>query len=377
MPRRPRTTTPAVTPCEPVPVSARRHLLGDSLPALEAWLVEHGQPRYRAAQVLGWIYAQGATTFAQMTNLSKTLRAWLEAQTDIYRSAITAESVAADGTRKLLLTWPDGAAVETVWIPEADRHTACLSSQVGCPVGCRFCASGLAGVQRNLTAAEIVEQALRVRGLIAAHVDPAAGESGRLSHIVLMGMGEPLANYDAVVQAIRILNAPWGLGIGARRITLSTVGLPKQIRRLAREGLALNLALSLHAPDQELREELVPWGKVPLAELLDACADYFDQTGREITLEYVLLDGVNMEARHAAQLARLIRRLRCNVNLLRYNPVPGLPFGRPSGESAYAFQAALREHGVNAHIRTSRGQDIEAACGQLRRREVGAELEAG
>ena len=356
-----------------VGVAERLHLVGLDLPALRQWLVENRQPRYRAEQIADWIYEKHAESFDQMTNLSKALRGWLGEHADVYRSRITADLAAQDGTRKLLLTWPDDQSIETVWIPEADRHTACLSSQVGCPVGCRFCASGMAGVQRDLTAGEIVEQALRVRRLVTAAGAEAGDPTGyRLSNIVLMGMGEPLANYDAVIQAIRILNAPWGLGIGARKITLSTVGLPKQIRRLADEGLQLNLALSLHAPDQALREELVPWGKVPLSELLDACAYYFEQTGREVTLEYVLLDGVNTEQRHAAQLAKIARKLRCNVNLLRYNPVAGLPYGRPSAETAYAFQRELRGHGVNAHLRTSRGQDIDAGCGQLRRRTAEA-----
>ena len=184
----------------------------------------------------------------------------------------------------------------------------------------------------------------------------------------MMGMGEPLANYDNVIRAIRILNAPWGLNIGARRITLSTVGLPKQIRRLAEEDLQLNLAFSLHATDDELRAELIPWARgVKLEELLDACAYYFDQTGREITLEYVMLEGVNMRQADAMRLAKIAKRLRANINLLRYNPVEGLPYRRPSSESASAFQDAVRKFGGNAHIRTSRGSDVDAACGQLRR----------
>jgi 23S rRNA (adenine2503-C2)-methyltransferase len=349
--------------------AARLHLLGVDLTTLRHWFEERGQPAYRADQILHWTYARAAHSFEPMTNLSKELRSELTVAADVLQGRVMADSAAADGTRKLLLSWADGATVETVWIPDAARQTACLSSQAGCPVGCRFCASGLDGLQRNLTAGEIVEQAVRVAHLVAA-AGPVEAEAkpARLSNIVLMGMGEPLANYDAVVTAIRILNAPWGLNIGARKITVSTVGLPKQIRRLADEGLQLNLALSLHAPEQELREKLIPWGRVPLAELLDACWYYFEQTGREITLEYVLLAGVNMDPPHAGQLAKIARRLRANVNLLRYNPVPGLPFARPNGEAAYDFQAALREQGVNAHLRTSRGQDIDAACGQLRRR---------
>ncbi len=354
--------------------AAALHLPGLLQDELRDWFVAQGQPRYRADQVGDWVFAKGAEDFEQMTNLGKPLRSWLAGRCDIYRSTVTRAAVSEDGTQKLLLTFADGAAVETVWIPDGQRQTACLSSQVGCPVGCRFCASGLDGVQRNLTAGEIVEQALRVRGLIRRTLeDPQA----RLTNIVMMGMGEPLANYAAVVKAIRILNAPWGLGIGARKITVSTVGLPAQIRKLAEEELQLNLALSLHAPDDELRRQLIPWGKVPIADLLEACEYYFRRTGREVTLEYVLLAGVNDLPEHAQRLAPLARRLRANINLLRYNPVPGLAYQRPTAEAAFEFQQRLRELGANAHVRSSRGQDIAAACGQLRRAAAGQESGAG
>ena len=342
------------------------HLLGCDLAALQQWLVDAGQPRFRAEQILKWVYEKNATTFDVMSNLSKPLRAWLDGRAVIYSAEVARESVAGDGTRKLLLAFPDGATTESVWIPTQQRNTACLSTQVGCPIGCRFCASGLDGLQRDLAAGEIVEQAMRIRLLIAAGAN---GSAGRLSNIVVMGMGEPLANYEQLVKALRIINAPWGLGIGARKITVSTIGLPKQIRRLAREDLQLNLALSLHAPDDELRRELMPGARgVPIAELIDACWYYFQTTGREVTLEYVLLDDVNMHAKHAEGLAKIAKRLRANVNLLRYNPVPGLPYRRPRSETAYEFQRRLRERGVNAHVRTSRGKDVDAACGQLRRR---------
>jgi 23S rRNA (adenine2503-C2)-methyltransferase len=345
--------------------AVRRHLCGCTPDDLRTWLMSEGHERYRADQLLEWVFQRDAHSFDQMSNLSKQLRGWLAARADILRGTVVRQSVSEDGTQKLVLRWPDGGLVETVWIPDGDRHTVCLSSQVGCPVGCVFCASGLNGVERNLSAGEIVEQALRVRALIReATDDPQA----RLTNIVMMGMGEPLANYAAVVSALRILNAEWGLGIGARKITVSTVGLPKQIRQLARENLQLNLALSLHAPDDELRRTLIPWGKMPIPDLLDACEDYFRTTGREITLEYILLRDVNMTSAHAQQLARIARRLRANVNLLRYNPVPGLPYRRPNSQESYAFQAQLRDLGVNAHIRTSRGRDIDAACGQLRRK---------
>ncbi|MBU0638295.1 MAG: 23S rRNA (adenine(2503)-C(2))-methyltransferase RlmN [Planctomycetes bacterium] len=345
--------------------AALLHLLGCDLPALRQWVEQHGHQRYRADQIAEWLFARGADTFAAMTNLSKALRAWLDEHAIIYRSHVARESQAGDGTRKLLLSWPDDTSVETVWIPDGRRNTACVSSQVGCPVGCRFCASGLGGFQRNLTAGEIVEQALRVRRLIESG-EPGS-TAGRLTNVVMMGMGEPLANYAAVIAAIRIINAPWGLGIGARKITLSTVGLPKQIRRLAQEDLQINLALSLHASNDELRRTLIPWDKTPIAELLGACAEYFAGTGREVTLEYVLLAGVNDQPQHARELGHLARRLRCNVNLLRYNVVPGLPYDRPSSDAAFDFQRRLRAEGINAHVRSSRGRDIDAACGQLRR----------
>lgn len=358
------------TNSESPPPGARIHLLGLDAAELNHQLAAAGIERYRTNQILEWIYQQGAEDFAAMSNLSKSLRARLSEEAAIYTTEIVRESAAEDGTCKLLLAFPDGATAETVWIPEEDRHTACLSTQVGCPVGCRFCASGLDGWQRNLSAGEIVEQAMRIRGLIAQRrgMEAAVAVPARLSHIVVMGMGEPLANYDALVKALRIINAAWGLGIGARKITVSTVGLPKQIRRLALEELQLNLALSLHAPDDALRQELIPWARgVKIEELLAACKYYFETTGREITLEYVLLEGVNMLDRHVEALARIAKRLRANVNLLRYNPVSGLEYRRPSAEATYEFQSRLRARGVNAHVRKSRGRDVNAACGQLRR----------
>ncbi len=342
----------------------RRHLLDADPRQLEEYTEALGEKRFRADQLLEWIYRQGALTFDQMTNLPKALRQRLHDDFELYTSRIIRRSASRDGTVKLLLQWPDEATSECVMIPHERRRTACLSSQVGCPVGCRFCASGIGGLQRNLTSGEIVEQALRVGA-------EASADGGALSNVVLMGLGEPLANYDAVMRAVRTINAPWGLSIGARRITISTVGLPKQIRCLADEGLQLNLALSLQAPTDGLREELIPWAReIRLAELAEACKYYFTTTGREITLEYVLLAGKNDRQTHAAQLARFAGQFRCNLNLIRYNPVDGLPYSRPSSEAAYAFQRHLREHGVNAHLRTSRGLDIDAACGQLRRKNL-------
>lgn len=354
---------------ETVNEDTRTHLLDLTEAELREWLEPIAPQKYRAGQILQWIYEKQVDDFDQMTNLSKDLRGKLASAGVIYRGRVTRRLDSQDGTRKLLLTWPDGNSVESVLIPDGRRQTACISSQVGCPVGCAFCASGLEGVKRNLTAGEIVEQALRVSRLVAE--SPPDAETGeqpeRLSNIVFMGMGEPLANYKNVVKALRVINAESGLNIGARKITVSTVGLPKQIRQLADEGLQINLALSLHAPHDRLRQELIPWGKVPIDELISACRYFFEKTGREVTLEYVLLGEVNDRSEHAQSLARIAKTLRCNVNLLRYNSVPGLPFARPGAETAYEFQQMLRQRGVNAHVRTSRGRDIEAACGQLRR----------
>lgn len=329
------------------------HLCG----LFEQW----GEPAYRAKQVLEWAFLKGASDFAQMSNLPKPLRSRLAEELPFYQSEIVERRRAPDGTQKLLLGWADGATSECVLIPDKDRNTACISTQVGCPVGCLFCASGINGLQRQLTAGQIVEQAMRVRQV--------CGEEIRLSNVVFMGLGEPLANYDATVHAIRTINADWGMGIGARKITVSTVGLPKQMKRLAKEGLQITLALSLHAPTEELRSELIPWAKnVSIEELTEAARDYFAQTGREITIEYVLLAGKNDSPQHARNLVTIVRRMRANLNLIPFNPVEGLPFRRPTDQAIGMFLDVLRDRGITVHIRRSRGRDVDAACGQLRRR---------
>jgi len=331
--------------------------LGESLKA-------QGEPAYRSKQILEWAFERGVSSYDEMTNLSKPLREKLKDSLPFYQSTTIRRAASEDGTVKLLVRWPDQTTSECVMIPTDTHKTACISSQVGCPVGCRFCASGLDGLQRNLTTGEIVEQAM-----LARREAEAAG--GRLSNIVFMGLGEPFANYDNVVRAIRTINAGWGMNIGARKITVSTVGVPKGIRKLADEGLQLNLALSLHAPDDDLRAELIPWAeRITIKELIDACRYYFLQTGREITLEYTLLAGINDTPAQATKLAHFAQKVRCNVNLLRYNPVDTLPYERPNANDAFLFQKRLKSLGVNAHLRKSRGRDIDAACGQLRRREM-------
>jgi 23S rRNA (adenine2503-C2)-methyltransferase len=327
-----------------------------------------GWPRFRGGQVREWAYTKFVADPARMTNLSKGDRAFLNERVTFAPATVAGNQLSSDGTRKLLLTWPGGAQAETVMIPDGDRRTACVSSQVGCPVGCRFCASGVNGVKGNLTAAQIVEQIYHLNAFLQQDRDPV----GRITNVVFMGMGEPLANYANVMAAIRIMHDPGCFNIGGRKITISTVGVPPKMRELAREGLPINLAISLHAPNETLRRELIPWAEhFPINEILDAARHYFDVSGREITLEYILLAGVNDRPEHAEQLVRVCRTLRANVNLIRYNEVAGLPFGRPASGDVVRFQEILRQGGVNAHVRKSRGRDIDAACGQLRRKAEG------
>ncbi len=331
----------------------------------DAIVADWNWPHFRCDQVRQWAYQKAVGDPQQMTNLSKLDRERLAQRVAFARSTIASHQVSEDGTQKFLFEWnDDGKAsnAETVMIPDNNRRTACVSSQVGCPVGCKFCASGVAGVKGNLTADQIVEQVFRLNEVLRT-------EESRITNIVFMGMGEPMANYANVMKAVRILHDPACFNIGARKITISTVGVPSKIRELAEEELPLNLALSLHAPNEELRRELIPWAEhFALDDILDACRYYFDQTGREITLEYILLAGVNDQPQHARELSLLCKTLRANVNLIRYNEVEPLPFKRPVAQDVLTFQDVLRANGVNAHVRKSRGRDIDAACGQLRRK---------
>ena len=353
----------------------RTSLFEFDLASLTAEVEAMGLPRRTAPQLLKWIYEKGVTDFEKMSDLSKDARAQVAARFATLQGSVIRHQVATDDTQKLLIEWaatddvPAETALrlvgtatdrqtETVLIPTEDRRTACVSSQVGCPVGCKFCASGLGGLEGNLTAGRIVEQIWRLGRLPGV---------GRVSNVVFMGMGEPLANFNNVTQAIRTLNAEWGLGIGARKITVSTVGLPPAIRKLCMFDIPVTLALSLHAPFDELRRQIIPWAEYStIDELLDACQEWFVKTGREITLEYILLGGVNDRREHAEELARLARTMRANVNLIRYNEVAGVPFSRPKHDDVHVFQEVLRAKHVNVHIRASRGRDIAAACGQLR-----------
>lgn len=331
-------------------------VLDMTLPQLEQAVVALGQPAYRAKQLADWVYRKGVTEPSRISNLSPAF----VGQFVLATSKVIQRLDSTDGTIKLLIEYADGERVEAVLIPEPKRATVCLSTQAGCAMGCSFCASGLDGLRRNLTAGEILQQML--------HLWQAAGV--RPTNVVFMGTGEPLANYDATIGAVKAIIDPDRFGISARHVTVSTVGLPKQILRLARESLPITLAISLHAPLDEIRRELIPAAeKYTIEEIIAAADEFFHSRNREITLEYILLGGVNDTNVCAEALARIAHRLRCNVNLIRYNPVPSLPYEPPTSEAVKAFVARLEKRGVNVHVRRPRGLDADAACGQLRRRE--------
>jgi 23S rRNA (adenine2503-C2)-methyltransferase len=335
-------------------------LVGLTLDELETMAAALGEARYRGRQLARWIYRHRAETVAAMTDLPETLRLRLADEAQLSRLGVTARADASDGyTTKFLLALRDGRAIETVLMRYDDgRRTVCVSTQVGCGMGCTFCATGLAGLERNLAPGEIVDQVLLVAHQIGEHP----------THVVFMGMGEPLANYDATLRAVRLLNAPYGAGIAMRNLTISTVGLVPQMRRLAQERLQLTLAVSLHAPDDELRSQLVPVNRRwPVAELLAAARDYAATTGRRVTLEYVLMAGVNDRDAHARRLAALIGRTGLHLNVIPWNPVFGLEYRRPAVPAVHRFAGLVRAGGVPVTVRIERGVDIDAACGQLRR----------
>jgi 23S rRNA (adenine2503-C2)-methyltransferase len=295
-----------------------------------------------------------------MTNLSKPLRQALSGEFDIWTARIAKHLTAGDGTEKLLLELADGGKIECVLLREESRRSICISSQVGCAMGCVFCASGLDGVDRNLTTGELMEQMLRLARLLP--------EDERLSHLVVMGMGEPLANLDRLLPALEIASSPAGLGISPRRITISTVGLPAAMRRLTDECARYNLAVSLHAPNDDLRDQLVPVNrKTGLQAILAEADRYFEASGRRLTFEYVLLGGLNDQPEHARQLANLLRGRGALLNVIPYNPVAGLPYQTPSAAAQRRFREILEQSGLNIHFRQRKGDEINAACGQLRR----------
>ncbi len=330
---------------------------------IETWCLENGEQRFRADQIRRWLFENRAESFDGMLDLSKALREKLNSAFTLFSAEVVAHQVASDLTEKLLLKMPGGDTVECVLMREPDRRTICISTQVGCAMGCVFCASGMLGLKRNLQREEILEQILRLDRLLDA--------DERLTNIVVMGIGEPLQNLPVLLPVLDEVTDPTGLGLSPRRITISTVGLPAKIRELAAVGKPYNLAVSLHAPTDELRDELVPVNdKIGVDAILEATDEYFETSGRRVTFEYVLLGGLNDQPEHAHQLATLLKSRNAHVNLIPMNRVETLDFDEPSASRTAEFVSILEERGVAATVRKRKGADIDAACGQLRLKDA-------
>jgi 23S rRNA (adenine2503-C2)-methyltransferase len=326
----------------------------------EELMIRLGEPRYRAGQLLGWVYKRGAASFEAMTDFPKVLREKLAGELALTSVVEATRQEARDGTVKALLQLYDGKTIETVLMPSSkeDGFTVCVSSQVGCPVGCPFCATGQQGFERNLSASEIVDQVLYFARYL--------GERGHITNVVFMGMGEPLANYGNLMEAVEYLNAPWGLGLGARSMTVSTAGIVPGIEKLAREEKQVGLALSLHAANDELRRKLVPFNrKYPLSQLMTAVRKYVQLSGRRVSFEYCLFENVNDSLMQARELAHLIKGLNAHVNLIAANEVCA-GYKAPGRAAVLAFEDELKRLGINATLRRSYGREIKGACGQLK-----------
>ncbi len=339
------------------------NLLNFDRQAMEQFFLELGEPKFRAHQVLKWIHQVGVTDFDQMLNLGKALRTRLKTMAVIEPPTVIFDKPSADGTYKWLLQMPGNNAIETVYIPEGDRGTLCVSSQVGCMLTCSFCSTGTQGFNRNLTTAEIIGQVWTAARRLSEH----NGEHDRkVTNVVMMGMGEPLMNLDAVIPAMELMMDDHAYGLSKRRVTLSTSGVVPQLYELMKRT-QVSLAVSLHAPNDELRDVLVPINrKYPLAQLLSACQDYSHHNPhKHITFEYVMLDGINDHLQHAQQLIELMRDIPSKFNLIPFNPFPGTDYQRSSNNRIHAFQKQLSQAGITTTIRKTRGDDIDAACGQL------------
>lgn len=330
---------------------------------LQTKLVELGLKKYRADQILAWIYSQYARSFEDMTNIAKTEQGLLSSVFTLPIPKIVTTETSKDGTRKFLFELEDGRAIESVLIPDEDRQTLCISSQVGCRQACRFCLTGSKGFTRNLKACELVDQVLEVSRILKRE------EARGLTNIVLMGMGEPLENFDEVVKALKTVTSDKGLAFSPRRVTLSTAGLVPEIEKLGKSGLKVNLAISLNAATDEVRDAIMPVNRrYPIKALLAACKRFPLEPRRRITFEYVLLQGVNDSGEDALRLAKLLKNIKSKINLIPFNPFPGSEFKRPDDAAVRRFQKILLDHHYTAPVRESRGGDISAACGQLRER---------
>jgi 23S rRNA (adenine2503-C2)-methyltransferase len=347
-------------------------LLGLNTDELRALVQHDGNPKYRGNQLAAWIYNRGVHTFDEMTNLPDALRSQLQKKHEVGRSQLITAQHGRDGTVKLLLAMSDGARVETVGLPYANHFSCCLSTQVGCPMACVFCATGLSGYTRNLNAGEIVDQVLTMQEEVQNY--PLQKDNHRrINHVTFMGMGEPLLNYVGTIKAIWLLNRE--LRIAMRHLTVSTAGYVTGIRRLMREKLQITLAVSLHAPNDDLRRQLMPkMSQWSIAEIIDACREYIQQTGRRVTFEYCLLGGVNDGIAEAHELAGLLFGLNCHVNLIPYNPVQGTNFHSPSLERIRSFREVLEYRSIQVTQRAEHGSDIDAACGQLQQWTTGIEF---
>lgn len=353
-------------------MAEKQDLIGLNLSELTKALAEIGEKPFRAKQLYQWLYVQGATSFAQMTNLSKDLRSKLDETFTISRPKIVTEQISEDKTHKWLLEFADGQRIETVYIPEADRGSVCISTQVGCAVGCTFCHTGSQKITRNLTAGEIVSQFMIARD-VYQEWPSTSGENRLISNIVVMGMGEPLHNTDNVVKALQLLTDGDGIAISKRKVTLSTSGIVPNMQRIAAET-GVKLAVSLHAPNNEKRSQIMPINKrYPIEEILQACQEYQKVvTSRFITFEYLMLEGINDSLDDARQLIMLMKKFKIGAkfNLIPFNPWPGCPYQPSSNNRVHAFSRELEKAGFAAPIRVARGQDILAACGQLKSKKT-------
>lgn len=330
---------------------------------LKAWLVEHNEKAFRAEQIFDWLYKKRVTCFEDMSNLSKTLRETLEKHYSLTTLNTLIQQQSSDGTIKFLFELHDGYSIETVLMRHEYGNSVCVTTQVGCRIGCTFCASTLGGLKRNLEAGEIVAQVVKVQQALDETDE-------RVSSVVIMGIGEPFDNYNDMLSFLKIINHDKGLNIGARHITVSTSGIIPKIYQFADENMQINFAISLHAPNTEIRSRLMPINRAyKLPDLMDAVRYYIEKTGRRVSFEYGLFGGVNDQVEHAEELAKLIKGVKCHVNLIPVNYVPERDYVRTPKDQIFAFEKTLKNHGVNVTIRREHGHDIDAACGQLRAKE--------